>query len=230
MHSDGVAYEGNLLFVLQLLAARVAAATASGGDMAQMVDVLSLSLGYFSETLSDASYTAGLWNAIDILLGMGIAVTASAGNYSTSRRCYPAAFADRKPAQHPAAPLISVGALNPNGSKALFSDDGPWVRAWATGAAIISTFPVDLNGSREPQVRPAHPSGDMRESLDPDNYKDGFAVWSGTSFSAPLVAAQLAGELLAGADGPNGQRLDQGGTDAAVSRITRALQNLGWPG
>lgn len=207
--------------------------------MSRMVDVLSLSLGYFSETSADAQYTSGLWDAIDLLLGMGVAVTASAGNYATSRRCYPAAFADRAPTKDPAAPLISVGALNPNGSKALFSDGGSWIRAWATGAAIVSTYPVVLNGSREPQVsRPAHPANPIppgepvraeREALDPDDFSDGFAVWSGTSFSAPLVAAHLARELLTGAAGDKKLRLDQGGTDAAVRRIDHALDDLEWP-
>src|SRR5262249_39095485 len=154
-----IVYESDLMCALMLLAERVAAATAQRGDMTQMVDVLSLSLGYFSETPADECYTSGLWDVIDTLLGMGVAVTASAGNYATSRRCYRAAFADRQPTQDPAAPLISVGALNPNGSKALFSDGGPWVRAWADGAAIVSTFPAELNGSRQPQIRrPAHPA------------------------------------------------------------------------
>lgn len=241
MTSDGVVGEDVLICALKLLATRVAAATSAGGDMTQMVDVLSLSLGYFSETPADEDYTSGLWEVLDILLGMGIAVTAAAGNYATSRRFYPAALADRAPSQHPSAPLISVGALNPNGSKALFSDGGRWIRAWAPGAAMISTFPVDLNGSREPPVRrPAHPGNTQppgldlpagREAFDADDYKrNGYAVWSGTSFSAPLVAAQLARELLAGAAGANGLKLDQGGPDAAVDRTMQALKNLDWPG
>ncbi|HEX7994292.1 MAG TPA: S8/S53 family peptidase, partial [Streptosporangiaceae bacterium] len=239
MFSDGIVYEGVLIRALRLLATRVAAAMAKGGDMAKMVDVLSLSLGYFSETPADEFYTSGLWDVIDTLLGMGVAVTASAGNYATSRRCYPAAFADRTPTQDLAAPLISVGALNPNGSKAVFSDGGPWVRAWATGAAIVSTFPAELNGSRQPQIRrPAHPANPVlpglavsgeREAFDSDDFGGAFAIWSGTSFSAPLVAATLARLLLQGAADP-GLRLDEGGTDAAVRRIRQALTDLGWQG
>jgi hypothetical protein len=46
-HSDGVAYEGDLICALGLLADQIAAA--EEGDMAAMIDVVSMSLGYFSE-------------------------------------------------------------------------------------------------------------------------------------------------------------------------------------
>jgi subtilisin family serine protease len=168
---------------------------------------------------------------------MGVVVVAAAGNYATSRRFYPAAFADR-PACAEHAPLISVGALNPNGSKALFSDGGRWIRAWASGAAMISTFPTDINGSRDPAISlPAHPANTMpagpslpaeRAALDPDDFSSGFAAWSGTSFSAPQVAAQITRSLLAGAATDPALRLDRPGAQAAVDRATRALRDLGW--
>jgi hypothetical protein len=237
MHSDGIVYEGDLMCALGLLASRVASAL--DGDMSQMVDVVSLSLGYFSETAADETYSSGLWQVIGALLTMGVVVTAAAGNYATSRRFYPAAFAGLAPTAGQ-VPLISVGALNPNGSKALFSDGGSWIRAWACGAAMISTFPADINGSRDPAVSlPAHPANSLpvglsqsgeRAALDPDDYSGGFAVWSGTSFSAPLVAAHVARELLTGAAADNGLRLDQNGAGAAVGRVMQALHSLGWPG
>jgi subtilisin family serine protease len=126
-----------------------------------------------------------------------------------------------------------VGALNPNGSKALFSDDGGWVDAWASGAAVVSTFPTDTNCSRSPEIRTrAHPAGEMppaaalpRESLDPDDYSDGFAVWSGTSFSAPLLAAQIARALLEGA---GARPLNDPGEQAATDRTMAALAAMGW--
>ena len=34
-----------------------------------------------------------------------------------------------------------------------------------------------------------------RESIDPDDYSGRFALWSGTSFSAPLFAGRLADSL-----------------------------------
>lgn len=222
MHSDGIVYEGDLLYALGLLAARVSAAL--DGDLSQMVDIVSLSLGYFSETSSDQAYTFKLWQAIEPLLEMGVVVTAAAGNYSTSRRFYPAAFADLAvPAD--SVPLISVGALNPNGSQALFSDGGHWIRAAAPGAALLSTFPADINGSRDPQV-----SLPARAALDPDDFRSGFALWSGTSFAAPYLAAQLASSLLREAEAGGGMRLDLPGGAAASDRAKNSLKALGWPG
>ena len=222
MHSDGIVYEGDLLYALGLLGTRVAAAL--DGDLSQMVDLVSLSLGYFSETASDHAYTFALWQAIKPLLEMGVVVTAAAGNYSTSRRFYPAAFADLAvPAD--SVPLISVAALNPDGSQALFSDGGHWIRAWAPGAALLSTFPADINGSRDPEV-----SLPARAALDPDDFRSGFALWSGTSFAAPHLAAQLARSLLRGAAADGGMRLDLPGGAAAIDRAKNSLKALGWPG
>jgi subtilisin family serine protease len=221
-HSDGVIYEGDLICALSLLAERVA--VAEEGDLAAMVDVVSLSLGYFSESAADIVYSSGLWQVIELLLGLGVTVVAAAGNYSTSRKFYPAAFTEA-PVPAGQVPLISVGALNPNGSTALFSDGGRWITAWASGAAVVSTFPTDINGSRSPQI--ALPDG--REALDPDDYSGGFAVWSGTSFSAPLLAAHIARSLLAGAADPGGDlRLDLPGAQAATDRALAALEHLGW--
>jgi len=230
MHSDDVVYEGDLICALALLADRIAAAEA--GSMAEMVDVVSLSLGYFDESTGDVAYSCGLWEIIALLLDMGVAVVTAAGNYSTRRRFYPAAFS----LQPSAVPVISVGALNPNGSKALFSDGGRWVRAWAAGAAVVSTYPDDVNGSLTPQVRvQTHPGRlspeagrpDDREALDPDDFRGGFAAWSGTSFAAPLIAAHVAARLLDQASAPS---LDQPGAGAAADRTLAALASLGWPG
>ena len=236
MHGDGLIYEGDLLTGLRHLAKRVALAEAT--DMTKMVDVLSLSLGYFSET-EPKKFTSGLRDVIDVLLGLGVAVVAAAGNYATSRRFYPAAFAELAP---PAGvpPLVSVGALNPNGSRAMFSDGGRQVTAWASGAIIISTFPTDIQGSRTPELKTrAHPDNKLpkdvtlprdRESLDPDDYRGGFAAWSGTSFSAPLLAAHLARKLPKEKGKAPELWLGDSGYEAARRRALAALTSLGWPG
>jgi hypothetical protein len=236
MHSDGVVAEGDLICALGLVAERIA--LAESGDMAAMIDVVSLSLGYFDESAADVAYSSGLWAVIKVLLSLGVAVVAAAGNYSTSRRFYPAAFS-MEPLPAGSVPLISVGARNPNGSAALFSDGGRWITAWATGAAVISTFPVDINGRRCPEIKmrvhpgnqpPGGPPGSgTREALDPDDYRGGFAVWSGTSFAAPLLAANVARSLLAITAEPD-LGLDLGGVAAATKRTIAALTSMGWHG
>ena len=219
IHSDDVCYEGDVICALRHLATRIA--LAADGDPAAMIDVVSLSFGYFAESAADLVLTSGLWQAIEILLDLGVVVVAAAGNYSTSRPFYPAAFA----IQPAPVPVISVGALNPNGTKAVFSNEGNWVTAWAQGAAVVSAYPVDANASRTPELRVRALARADRESLDPDDYSGGFAVWSGTSFSAPGLAALIAGSLLDGAAG-DGLRLDQPGVQAARERAAAAVANL----
>ena len=85
----------------------------------------------------------------------GVSVVCSAGNDATARPMFPAAFApwaDGKGGVATTAdvvPVVSVGALNPNGTDALFSNAGPWVRAYAPGAAVMSTLPP-FQGGLEP--------------------------------------------------------------------------------
>jgi hypothetical protein len=238
MHSDDIIYEGDLLTALSALASRVA--LAETGDPAKMVDVVSLSLGYFSESPADQTFTSALWQAIQVLLDLGVVVVAAAGNLASTRPFYPAAFAQR-PAAAGQVPVISVGALNPNGSRAVFSDGGRWVTAWASGAVVISTMPTDINGSRAPELRlPAHESGPPppgharathREALDPDDYSRGWGAWSGTSFSAPLLAAHFVRALLAGpADPASGLVLEPCDAQTTTNRALAALASMGWPG
>ena len=231
MHSDDILNEGDIICALRHLAKRIA--LAEEGDLAAMVDVVSLSFGYFSESRhDDVVLTSGLWRVIKVLLSLGVVVVAAAGNFATSRRFYPAAFA-RETVPAGQVPVISVGALNPNGTKAVFSNDGHWVTAWARGAAMVSTYPIDVDASRTPELRiPVNrrPPGDVppgREALDPNDYSDGFAVWSGTSFSAPYVAALITRSMLEGAArSGSGLRLDVPGKQAARGRAAAALDNL----
>ena len=98
---------------------------------------------------------------------------------------------------HPPAgqlPILSVGALNPNKqTDALFSNAGYWVRSFVEGAAVMSTVPK-FQGGLQPIAR-AVAFGRVRENIDPDDFRGGFRVWSGTSFAAPLMAGRLAAEL-----------------------------------
>jgi hypothetical protein len=234
VHSDGVVYEGDLICGLRHLARRIVLAKAN--DIAAHTDVVSLSLGFFSESPHDAAVVSGLHTVIDVLRGLGVVVVAAAGNYSTSRRFYPAAFAEPPSG---GVPVISVAALNPNGSKAVFSDGGRWINTWASGAMVVSTFPTDINASRTPELRMrAHPGNPLppdvslpgeRESLDPDDYSGGFALWTGTSFSAPLVAAHVVAALLKGAAGNAALKLSLSGPTNATKRALAALTSLDWP-
>lgn len=205
MSADDVLYESDIICGLRHLAKRIA--LAEPDDLVARVDVVSLSFGYFSESQHDKMVTSGLWRAIEVLLSLGVVVVAAAGNYASRRRFYPAAFA-LEPVPAGQVPVISVGALNPIGTKAMFSNDGGWVTAWGPGACVVSTYPTDVDASRAPELRiPVNrkPAGEWppgRESLDPNDYSAGFATWSGTSFSAPFAAALVVRSLLEGAVGP----------------------------
>jgi subtilisin family serine protease len=194
--------------------------------------VLSLSFGYFSESPHDKVMTSGLWRAIEVLIRLGVVVVGAAGNYASSQRFYPAAFA-LKPVPADEVPVISVGALNPNGTKAMFSNDGRWVTAWALGACVISTYPTDIDASRTPELRiPVNrrPRGEWppgREALDPNDFSAGLSQWSGTSFSAPYAAALVARLLMEGAERPGaGLRLDDPGTPEKRRRAVAAYDDL----
>ncbi len=167
------------------------------------IDILSLSLGYYHETPEDELVDPTVWEILRRLGAAGTLVVCSAGNDATARPMYPAAFApwlDGRGSIKPdpkALPVVSVGALNPNGdTDALFSNAGPWVRVYERGAAVVSTLPNDFEGGLLPTAR-TEAYQRVRESIDPDNYEGGFAVWSGTSFAAPLFAGRVA-QLLGG--------------------------------
>jgi subtilisin family serine protease len=125
-------------------------------------------------------------------------------------------------------PVVSVGALNPNQTTvALFSNTGPSVRTYAPGVSVVSTMPP-LQGGLEPMARTTA-FGFERESLDLDNFsrgdadarRGGFAVWSGTSFAAPVVAGRIARQL-----GPIPQEGDNGNKRDAVTRGWDAVEKV----
>jgi subtilisin family serine protease len=97
--------------------------------------------------------------------------------------------------------LFSVAALNPDGTVALFSNDGDWVIAQAEGANVVSTAPTTIQGGLSPAAN-VRVDGRTRSTLDPDRYCGGFATWSGTSFAAPVLAGRFL-SLLSAEPGPN---------------------------
>jgi subtilisin family serine protease len=172
----------------------------------RQIDVINLSLGYYHETPEDDLYDDTLGQLLTAARRRGCAVVCSAGNDATNRPAFPAALWRWRGAPltvddpRKAAPHISVGALNPNRTMALFSNLGHWVKTFAPGCGVLSSSPP-FRGGCQPAVRDDL-GGVRRETIDPDDYSGGFAVWSGTSFAAPYVTgeivAQIAPALMAG--------------------------------
>jgi subtilisin family serine protease len=212
MGNDGVVPEDLLLDALCLLAARQHKAQQSG-DATSVVDVVSLSLGYYHELQEDLAYDGFIRQPLQMLSGMGVAVVVSAGNDATSRPMFPAAFYPHAGGEVPAplaaaVPLISVGALNPDGTTALFSNAGDWVGCHRPGAELVSTFPVSLDAAAQAAFRNGN-APTVRATIDPDDFSSGFGTWSGTSFAAPVLAGELAAALADGSCG-NLDELDAG--------------------
>ena len=191
--------EGLLAALAQI--AELARRHRHGEEGGHPIDILSLSMGYYHETPQDLQFDPTMYAILQRLIATGTVVVCSAGNDGTARPMFPAAFAPwldgNGPVPQPAegVPVISVGALNPNlSTDALFSNAGPWVRAYAPGALLMSTLPVTFQGGLEPTNR-LEAYQRVRETVDPDDFSGGFATWSGTSFAAPLMAGRIAAQL-----------------------------------
>jgi Subtilase family len=214
MHPDGFAHESDVLLALSHL-------TDEMQNNTLLIDLVSLSLGFFPETPLEVTIRDSIADALDALTATGVTVVAAAGNYSTSREFHPAALAGvPTPAGH--APIISVGALNPNGTVAHFSDEAPWVRCYAPGVAMVSAFPTTAGAVNPDET--AVVGNHRREGFDPDDFTSGFAVWSGTSFATPLVAAELANALVDNAKTDSAEfGLGVTGPAATIKRAQQAL-------
>ncbi len=100
-----------------------------------------------------------------------VVLVASAGNDGDCRVVWPGGFDD----------VVCVGALA--GSRpAWFSNYGNWVNSCAQGSDVISLFFVAPD-----------PTAPLYSDL---AAYSGWAAWSGTSFSAPVVAAAIAQEAM----------------------------------
>ena len=144
---------------------------ARGLARADSAAVINLSLG---------GYTHGGRPPVALSTALGqlndtVVVVAAAGNNGSPEPFWPAAFKR----------VIGVGALDTTGGKmrrADFSNYGHWVDVYAPGTDVHSTY---LAG----------------EYLEADKHLAhlaGWALWSGTSFAAPQVAAEIAKRVRTG--------------------------------
>jgi subtilisin family serine protease len=159
-------------------------------DPGHYVDVICLPLGYEYES-KDQKFARFLGDILGELGMRDIRVVAAAGNEGTDRPTYPAAFAVAE--NPPRTPLVSVGALNPNGrTRAHYSNHGDWVTDWAVGTSVVSAFPL-IDGPASAELGSERRDA---ESVDPDDFTGGFSRWSGTSFAATALAGMLGQALL----------------------------------
>ncbi len=182
-----------LIATLETLLIRQAQAL-NGGSEDDLLDVLSLSLGYYSEDPKDTMVDGKLGLLLEDFGKLGVMVVAAAGNSATTAPMFPAGFA-HGPSEAGRLPLVGVGAHNPDGTVAYFSNAGSWVSCHRMGAALVSTMPVRCGGDRQMMASLDH-EGHHRGTIDPDGFSGGFGVWSGTSFAAPLLAGELAAHLV----------------------------------
>jgi len=69
---------------------------------------------------------------------------------------------------------VSVGADSAR-HRACYSNFGSWVTAWEIGTMVLSIMPI---------------------TTEPEAHGEGYARWSGTSFSAATHAGRLAQEVI----------------------------------
>jgi hypothetical protein len=198
MWGDGTADERDVVQALAGLYLRQSLAMRPGGDAGRAIDVITLSLGYRHETPGAFDDEEALFRLLRGLAELGVTVVAAVGNDASDVEFFPAAYAPHVTA---GAPMVSVGALNPDRrTVSVYSNTGPWVQTYAAATSIVSTMPTTFNASRRSEllrqsnsgVLPAMPT---RGAADSDDYSGGFGLWSGTSFAAPALAGDIARAL-----------------------------------
>ena len=185
MNSQGKVNEGDVTEALTWLAEHPELASGIS------VDIVLMAFGRPADP--DDKQLDDLRAPIKTLTDRGVRIVASAGNDGAEGPVYPAAFAaESKVLVDSKRPVLSVGAFTGPDTptefalateRAPYSNYGPWVTEWRAGTNIISIMPLttELGSVPATATAPAHGTG--------------YAWWSGTSFAAAAVAAELAAEL-----------------------------------
>jgi hypothetical protein len=208
MHGNGVVEEGHVLHALGWLRDRVSKAVAEGRPEL-FVDVVNLSFGRYELEGRDPAITAPLREVLDELARRGVRVVASAGNRPVEKHVFPAAFDG----------LLSVGALDPDGTTAAYTSTGEWVSVEAPGTSVVSALPK-FDRAKWPLPDDLDDNG-LPIGSDPNFQSSLVGQWSGTSFAAGWVSASIAAKLLEQAT-PGG--LAEVSPEAAGARATSAFE------
>jgi Subtilase family len=136
-------------------------------------DIINLSLG--AQTVDDAPPVA-LALAVEGIADIeraqqrDILVVAAAGNGGDGRPCWPAAFPE----------VVAVGGVTADLEPALWSSRGSWVDCATVAEGVVAPY---VEGKESCYSDP----------YDPDEFPaNAWALWSGTSFSAPQVSGAVA--------------------------------------
>ncbi len=136
--------------------------------------VVNLSLGGFTD---GDKPPAAIAHAVEAATSAGAVVVAAAGNEASPRPAWPAALPG----------VVAVTSLDTAGRPSAFGNFGWWVDFATVGEGAVSTF---VAGRESPEF-----------DVEPDDWRgqdEPVALWEGTSFAAPKLAAAVANLLLDG--------------------------------
>jgi subtilisin family serine protease len=169
--NNGLGTEKDVADAMILAAEEADADAAAGGEPIRLI--INASVG--APAAVDGTPPLSLRDAVELIQERypEVLIVASAGNDGTGDPMYPGAFKQ----------VVGVGALTDDMQGAPFSNRGFWVDCSAVGVGVVSTF---VEGVLPPEER-------FDNRYDVVSFPDDpFAVWTGTSFTAPQVSGAVA--------------------------------------